>query len=281
MRFEDIPIDIQIKIIKKQKYIQTTIDLLDLGYILRKRRKKQSGEMIIQWMEKEYSRIIFDKEKEGQRKAAKRWGIEHKEEIKEKKKINYEKTKDKRLKRRREYRQEHLELVRVQERKSCLKHREKRRKANKKGYWEHHEERLKAGRKYAAQHKEETRKRWVKWDKENPEKVRAAHHRHIGKGFIPLNRELDEKSDWHHVHKDLPFVISIPRMLHRMHSGMKHNHCDLVNVEAGLKYLVEMKTNISSKEYVAEIIYDRFPQQFGVYLLGFNDIKKLGKMKYE
>jgi len=57
-----------------------------------------------------------------------------------------------------------------------------------------------------------------------------AKNNHSEKGFVPLFYPItDYEFEWHHVAKDLPYVIPTPKEMHRGVAGIREDHYDTVN----------------------------------------------------
>lgn len=81
------------------------------------------------------------------------------------------------------------------------------------------------------------------------------------RGFIPLNEALDIPHDWHHISKELPFVMAIDRKIHKSCYGKKHY--DSVNEQIGLNEIVG-----KSKEDIEYYIELNYPDEFKIYWFG-------------
>lgn len=86
-------------------------------------------------------------------------------------------------------------------------------------------------------------------------------YKHLQKGFIPLNKPLNIPFDWHHLTKELPFVMATDRAIHKSYYGKKHY--DSVNKEIGLIELVG-----KSKEDIEYYIELNYPEEFKQYWFG-------------
>lgn len=130
-------------------------------------------------------------------------------------------------------------------------------------------EKVKEYRKeYYQLHKEKLKKKVLDYQKTPKGKLTTikSTNTHLGKGFISLNENLKITSDWHHIHKDLPFVISVDRKIHRANLGKKHY--DLANSTMGWNIFVDKNSEITSLEYVESIIELNYPEQFKIYWFG-------------
>lgn len=248
------------KIKSKQKFITTNENLAQFEYI-RKGFNKSNNQL---WMLKEYSKEYYNSRKEKHAIIMKKWQSKNIEKMNA-----YQ----------REYKRNHPEIdrkwkknnpdkVKEMRRKTYLRYQEDRRERGRKYYKENKEELLKKGKEYKRTHRKETNETMKKWRKENPTKARSYTHKHKQKGFIPLNKPLDVDFDWHHSHKKLPFVIAVPRSIHRSFHGSKKNHCDLVNSNSGWNIFVDNKSDVTSLEFVESVIEIKYPNQFKTYWFG-------------
>lgn len=213
------------KIERKQNHISTNEDISKEGY--RKMHKQKNGTQI--WERIEYSQNYYssyhkihiehihkknkkwyEKHKEEKLEANKKWEIEHKEERK----------------------QYQLEYSRIPKRKKQISeyyfdHKEKTKVRHKKYYQSHQEEYKEYRRRYGIEHKDELKEK-ARIYRQTPQgklSSRKGSHIHRKKGFILLF-ELENieniEIDYHHVSKNMPFVIPVPRSIHRSIGGEKH-----------------------------------------------------------
>lgn len=149
------------------------------------------------------------------------------------------------------------------------------------------------GRNYYKNHKKESATRAKKYNQENSEKVRIQKQKYYkchkekikktieayrktpkgkltsirhfykqkGKGFIPINDALGIPFDWHHLTRELPFVMAIDREIHKSVYGK--NHYDAVNEQIGLTEIVG-----KSKEDIEYYIELNYPEEFKKYWFG-------------
>jgi len=109
-------------------------------------------------------------------------------------------------------------------------HRKKRRENDKEYRKEHVEEQREYFMKYRNEHKEHLNDYHKEWRGNNPEKAAIYYNKRRQRGFIPLTEPISEPFDWHHIHPDLPYVIAVPRNIHR--SGFNHEeHYEGVNTK--------------------------------------------------
>lgn len=119
------------------------------------------------------------------------------------------------------------------------------------------------GRRNYEQHKESFIERAKLFNKTEKGRISRAKqkYKHNQKGFVPLNKIIDIPSDWHHLHPQLPFVLSIDREVHRKYNGKIHY--DSVNKEIGLTEIVG-----KSKEDIEYYIELNYPEEFKKYWFG-------------
>ena len=119
------------------------------------------------------------------------------------------------------------------------------------------------GRRNYEHHKQSYMERTKRWSKTKKGRISRAKqkYKHNQKGFVPLNTLIDIPSDWHHLHPQLPFVLSIDREIHRKYNGKKHY--DSVNKEIGLNEIVG-----KSKEDIEYYIELNYPDEFKIYWFG-------------
>lgn len=114
-------------------------------------------------------------------------------------------------------------------------------------------------------HKNKYHKKYIKTSKGKISHAKGI-ARHRKKGFVPLNASLKQEYDWHHIHKELPFVIAIPRDIHRKYGGKRH--CDSVNKKTINTIFVNENEDITSKEFVEAKVEILYPEQFRRYWFG-------------
>ena len=282
---------------KKSRYIITDFDLSALGYY---RSGKRKG--ITQWVLKEFQNELTSRyEKahpENRRKRQQTYYKRHSEEIKKRHKQHRDDNLEEERERERRWKRNHPEQCRESCRRWESQHREERKRYNKKWY-ENNPEKVKAYKQkfyqnhrdsclekqkiYAETHQMEIveyRNEYYQMNKEEIiEKVcayiqtpagrlcaRKRTAKHKQKGFIPLNHPLTIEFDWHHIHKELPFVMAIPRSLHRQRLGKKH--CDAANKLTRLDIFVDKNFDITPKDYVENVVELFFPERFRQYWIG-------------
>lgn len=128
-------------------------------------------------------------------------------------------------------------------------------------YWMNKEKKRIYHQKYYDLHKTEIKARVKKWmftTEKGRISIRKNTHKRRKRGFIPLNTPLNIEYDWHHLHKELPFVIAIDRELHRSRYGK--THYDYINEKIGLKGIVN-----KSKEDIEYYVELNYPIQFREY----------------
>ena len=119
------------------------------------------------------------------------------------------------------------------------------------------------GKRNYERHKESYIERAKRFNKTEKGRISRAKqkYKHNQKGFVPLNTLIDISSDWHHLHPQLPFVLSIDREIHRKYNGKIHY--DSVNAEIGLNEILG-----KSKEDIEYYIELNYPEEFKIYWFG-------------
>lgn len=103
-------------------------------------------------------------------------------------------------------------------------------KIKKHEYYMSHREELDIKRKeWYSNHKEKFREYSRKYYQTEKGRIKSFEnsYKHKQKGFIPLFKIVysnDIKTEWHHINKNLPFVIPIPEKIHRSIHGSNPNH---------------------------------------------------------
>ena len=232
MKFDDLPIQIQEKIKKKQHNISSNLDLNQFGYRLKTRATSKSP---TGWMENEYYKKLLEENRSSakRKETMQQYSKIHKEEINARSKKWREENKERICERDRKYRQEHekeikeykernkekiqkqikvwqdknREYVREKQRINSMGHSDENKERSKTFYWDHREENLKKSKEY----------RESKKGKQVKRKSNAKRRRNLG--FHPLNEPIDGiDCDGHHI--DSENVIYIPRELHQ---SIPHN----------------------------------------------------------
>lgn len=212
------------KIKKKQNHISTNEDISDRGY----KRGQKDNEVQIwirvdyynnyrdKYYEKNKSKILehskswYESNKKRKLQKAKEWSISHKEWMK-----NYQLEYSRRPKRK------------IQISEYYFNHEKETNKRHKEYYQSHKKEYRKYHQEYNKEHKEELKEK-ARIYRQTPQgklSSRKGSHIHRKKGFIRLF-ELENigniETDYHHISKDMPFVIPVPRDIHRSIGGEKH-----------------------------------------------------------
>jgi len=79
-----------------------------------------------------------------------------------------------------------------------------------------------------------TRKVW----KGGKKMTRAkAHNKERQKGFVLISNKnpYNEPIEYHHIDKNLPYVVPCPTRIHKMFNGFNKNHYNNVNAMLGIK----------------------------------------------
>ena len=212
------------KIKNKQNHISTNKDISNEGY-----RKMQEKNGIQIWERinhyNDYQSEYYQTHKELKHKKSKEWYENHKEEkLKTNKKWE--------IKHKEERKQYQLEYSKTSKRKKQISeyyfNRKEETKERRREYYRlHKEEHRRYYQKYGIEHKDELKEK-ARIYRQTPQgklSSRKGNHIHRKKGFIvlfELKNIGDIEIDYHHVSKDMPFVIPIPRDIHRSVGGEKH-----------------------------------------------------------
>jgi len=119
--------------------------------------------------------------------------------------------------------------------------REKRKKSYYKNFEKNKEKERERSKIYNEQQKQNNPERWRKKKRKAVEKWEKTHREHYlqlkrknqakrkGRGFLPLTKSLNVEFDWHHISKELPYLIAVPRKLHQSIAGSLPTHYSSVN----------------------------------------------------
>ena len=243
----EIEVEILNKVRRGQRYINTNSNLNEFGYT-----KSGKCKEVQVWCRQEYEKSQYLKNRDEILKRARAY--------RQKNEIMLQKKRD-------DFRNENSEKIRENNKKYHFVHREKINEQNREWYHNNRSSQLQRMKQYQSEHREEIRKYNKEYKKEynKTEHYKKLHSGYTAKrrqkGFIPLNESIDIPSDWHHLHPQLPFVLSIDRKIHQKYNGKKHY--DSVNEQIGLTEIVgKTKEDI---EYYIELNY---PEEFKLYWFG-------------
>lgn len=127
------------------------------------------------------------------------------------------------------YRNSHKNEARLYSKEWRKNHKEEL-KIQKHEYYINHKEELDIKRKeWYSNHKEKFREYSRKYYRTEKGRIKSfeSSYKHKQKGFIPLFKirySKDIETEWHHINKALPYVIPIPKEIHKSIWGSNPNH---------------------------------------------------------
>ena len=104
---------------------------------------------------------------------------------------------------------------------------EKQNKQNRKYYIKNKDKISEKSKEYYKEHKIEILKYSKIYQKEHSDKTIAKTMRHNGKGFAPLTESVNGDFEWHHVDANKPYVIAVPKEIHRSNLKIPEHYSDI------------------------------------------------------
>lgn len=218
MKIDELPEKIRNKIINKQKNISTDIDLSNFCY---KRKGKKHLNVSQLWC------IFISKEKSLVQKIANRQRyINSDADLSQ---FDYYRTTKPHGNKKQQWvlKSYGNKIKKCYRENLTSKQKTEYREYGKRYYYEHHKEKLKWYYDWRNNNRQKVREANRKYNKSIKGKISDGkkHAKRDKKGFVLLF-ELENigniEIDYHHVSKDMPFVIPVPRSIHRSIGGEKH-----------------------------------------------------------